>query len=963
MIYFSTHYPSVAYPAPDRSGGLYLAQLGAIHAIASHFTVHDDAAIITMPTGSGKTAVLMMTPFVLRKSRVLVITPSRLVREQIAEDFQGLRTLRIAKVVPDPVPSPKVYELKQRITAESEWESLSKVDVVVSTPQCASPSYAQIPPPPRGLFDLLLVDEAHHAPAATWRELLGCFTGTPTVLFTATPFRRDRAEIPGRFVYTYSIAKAYADKIFGKIEYVPVERDGASTPDVLVAKATAEVFTRDRAAGLEHYVMVRTDRVARAGELAAIYAKHTTLRLAVVSAKLSNKTVRRILDDLDRGELDGIVCVSMLGEGFNFPKMKIAAIHAPHRSLEVTLQFIGRFARTNASGIGTAKFLALKSDIEVEGQKLFQDGRVWQDIVIGLSEGRIADEAGVREVLQTFDRRSAATDDLGDLSLYSLYPRPHVKIFDISGAVDLNAPLKMPSGFSIVLRTLSGSRDTLVLVLQDVRRPKWSETDRIVSTNFELTVVYFDRSSRLLFVSCTESSGVLYEAISKAMAPSAKALPTSLVRRVAKGIANPNVFNLGIRNIQATNRSESYRIVAGASTQTTITASDARLYRQGHVFMSGVEGEEKVNIGYSSGSKVWAASQMQIPHLLDWCRALGQKIRSVGEIVTNTGLDYLAGGEVVTSIPEDVVYVRWDREAFDAQPPCVRYEARDRQVFAPLVDLELLLDRSESESRCLRLVVLGEDLTYRLRFTLEEFFTAVDDGAEEPVVVSGGREVPLVDYLNIHYPDFFTATGALFTGNELYRQKVNARPIADDQFVEWVWEGVDITKEVNAGSGHCSVHERVLREIEAQHPKIAVYDHGTGEIADFVVLTSDAGTLVCTFYHCKGSGGAEAGARVDDLYEVCGQAQKSIAWINDVHRLTLRIEQRQTRNRFAIGSHLELVRLLAEHRDCPKRFRMVVVQPGVKRARLSQAMAETLGATNDHIVKAGCEPLRVVVSA
>lgn len=43
-----------------------------------------------------------------------------------------------------------------------------------------------------------------------------------------------------------------------------------------------------------------------------------------------------------------MICVDMLGEGFDFPNLKIAAIHEPHKSLASTLQFIGRFARTNA---------------------------------------------------------------------------------------------------------------------------------------------------------------------------------------------------------------------------------------------------------------------------------------------------------------------------------------------------------------------------------------------------------------------------------------------------------------------------------------------------------------------------------------------------------------------------------------------------------------------------------------
>ena len=41
------------------------AQIGAIHAISSYFTMpRNKATIIVMPTGSRKTAELMMSPFV-----------------------------------------------------------------------------------------------------------------------------------------------------------------------------------------------------------------------------------------------------------------------------------------------------------------------------------------------------------------------------------------------------------------------------------------------------------------------------------------------------------------------------------------------------------------------------------------------------------------------------------------------------------------------------------------------------------------------------------------------------------------------------------------------------------------------------------------------------------------------------------------------------------------------------------
>ncbi len=51
-----------------------------------------------MPTGSGKTVVKMLAAVVLRAARVLVVTPSRMVREQIAHHFATLQVLRNPRV-------------------------------------------------------------------------------------------------------------------------------------------------------------------------------------------------------------------------------------------------------------------------------------------------------------------------------------------------------------------------------------------------------------------------------------------------------------------------------------------------------------------------------------------------------------------------------------------------------------------------------------------------------------------------------------------------------------------------------------------------------------------------------------------------------------------------------------------------------------------------------------------------
>ena len=88
-----------------------------------------------------------MTPYLRRATRVLVLTPSRLVRDQIAEEMSKLVTLKRIGVFGEEMPPPKTLKLDGRIDSPEAWEALRECDVVVSTPNSVSPEYEGIPAP------------------------------------------------------------------------------------------------------------------------------------------------------------------------------------------------------------------------------------------------------------------------------------------------------------------------------------------------------------------------------------------------------------------------------------------------------------------------------------------------------------------------------------------------------------------------------------------------------------------------------------------------------------------------------------------------------------------------------------------------------------------------------------------------------------------------------------------------
>lgn len=189
-------------------------------------------------------------------------------------------------------------------------------------------------------------------------------------------------------------------------------------------------------------------------------------------------------------ELDGIICVNMLGEGVDFPNLKIAAVHAPHKSLAITLQFIGRFARTNAPDIGPAKFLAEPSDISLQAERLYEEGAIWQTIVPDLLEAEVQKEVRVREVFSTFTVEEEWDEeveaDLSDLSMYGLRPYHHVKVFEVDGAVEIDSEIAVPPPMTVVRRYVSREHSMAVLITKETTRPRWTHSDLLASVEYDL---------------------------------------------------------------------------------------------------------------------------------------------------------------------------------------------------------------------------------------------------------------------------------------------------------------------------------------------------------------------------------------------------------------------------------------------------------------------------------------------
>jgi superfamily II DNA or RNA helicase len=319
-------------------------QRGALGALVAHWSLpHRGPALVSVPTGSGKSAIAAAAPYLVGANRVLVVVPSRDLREQISEAFSKesvLRAINARSGAAEPV----VQQLTSRV---ENWEDLLRADVIVAIPNSISPAYYEENPPPPDLFDLLVVDEAHHAPAPTWQAILDHFVSARALLLTATPQRRDGRRVPGEMVYHYPLRQALDEGLYKPVRPLVIDLDDDVTQasrDLLIVGQVVELALQP-----EHQsstVLIRASTIARAQQLAGLY-RGAGLQTEAMSSRLSAGNRAKIVERLRAGELRAVAVVDMLGEGFDLPSLRIAAYHDKHKSLNATIQLIGRLVRAD----------------------------------------------------------------------------------------------------------------------------------------------------------------------------------------------------------------------------------------------------------------------------------------------------------------------------------------------------------------------------------------------------------------------------------------------------------------------------------------------------------------------------------------------------------------------------------------------------------------------------------------
>ena len=373
---------AVIVPNIDGNPLLRIPQSEGYEAIQRYYLSTGNREIgIVLPVGCGKSGLIAITPFALKSKRVLVIAPGIRIKEQLAEDFNPVNPdmfyLKCEIITGDDFPEPAIID-----GTKTNMTDLDESDVVITNiHQIQGKENKLLMQLPPDYFDLIIVDEAHHNVAESWNSVRAHFPDSKIVNLSATPIRADGKIMEGDIIYSFPIFRAiehgYIKQLKAKVlnpsslKYVRNddgnevevsideikrlgEEDSAFRRSIVSSEETLKTIIDCSLRELQS-LRKSTDENRHKIIASALNYKHCIqiteayqargFRADYIHSKEDSQANQNILNKLERHELDVIVQVRMLGEGFDHPFLSVAAVCSIFSNLSPFAQFVGRIMR------------------------------------------------------------------------------------------------------------------------------------------------------------------------------------------------------------------------------------------------------------------------------------------------------------------------------------------------------------------------------------------------------------------------------------------------------------------------------------------------------------------------------------------------------------------------------------------------------------------------------------------
>lgn len=288
------------------------------------------STLIVMPTGSGKTKV--MTEIARRRGqdKILVLAHRDELLQQARERF--------------------ARDCGERVGLDKAEDFAADERIVVGSIQTVSmPARLERFSPQR--FDTIMVDEAHHAQATTYRKVLDYFGNAKIVGVTATPDRADEkamGQIFDSVAFLYEIENAINDGYLCDVRCTRIEIAGLDLSSVKTVAGDLNQGDLDKVMAIEEVLLgvadatireagdrrtlLFTTSVANADRLAEIMNRHREGCAMAVNGKTEIDERRGILKAHQVGDFQFLVNVGIATEGYDDPAISCVAIARPTKS-------------------------------------------------------------------------------------------------------------------------------------------------------------------------------------------------------------------------------------------------------------------------------------------------------------------------------------------------------------------------------------------------------------------------------------------------------------------------------------------------------------------------------------------------------------------------------------------------------------------------------------------------------
>ena len=935
--------------------GLRKPQLGALHAISAYFSLKGELepATVVLPTGTGKTEVMLASMVYRQLPRVLILVPSNSLRNQISEKFYCLGILSKLELIPIDTAWPYVAVIKSGVnTIQEADELLNTANVLVATPNVLNSSNQDaIDHLCDGINDLF-IDEAHHISALTWTKVRDRFNQKRVVQFTATPFRNDGNALGGRIIYNYTMGEAQEAEYFRHINLIPVEEYYIDEGDRSIAETAIKQLKADIDQGNDHLLMARVEEKSRADNLLPLYQKLSPdLNPIVVHSGMSRSEIDKALSALFSRESRIIICVKMLGEGFDLPNLKVAAIHDIHKSLAITLQFIGRFTR-QSKNVGDASAIVNVAESEVENglQQLYAQGADWDRVLKRLSDRRIKREIRLQEIVEKLKEKGNLHRQL---SLWNLRPSCSSVLFKTT------CDKWLPERFSEAIPentehwySISEDENLLVVLAIHEARVTWGKYKDLCDCLYKLLIVHWDENRRALFIYSNDYRWFRVERAAKLICDEqCELLSGPKVFNVFNGLKYPLVRNLGASQIGAISFTQYF----GPNVTEGLNRIESSKSNLSNLAGLGYDNGERVIWGCSQKKgKIWSVNSGSISDWMDWAKIAWDKVIAGDIDEANITRDFLRPERITAPYNEHAVAIMWG-EHIQADPEDrVTILFGEKEVPLYLIDLKIL---SQGLGQPYHIEISSDSGSSVYEFKIQEglsggFSYSLVDGIQVGIRRGAGPVKPIQEYLQSD-PWIIQYVDGSFSYNCFLIRLPSTIGEFDTEMIDcWDWKPVNIQKEsMGRARDKNTVQWMTFKHVEDSYD-VLINDDGKGEAADLVGLKIVDDEIHLGLIHCKYSVSRTPGARVGDLYEVCGQAQKSIRWKHaGIARLYGHLRHREEiwkndgDSRFLKGAMPDLANIKRRARTAPIKLEVFIVQPGLRKDIVTSDMLRIIGGT------------------